>query len=157
MIKGLYRKQCLCSIITMDRHKLSQLHSVTFTGQYNERKDNMFHLSCGNSLLTIVFELTGLSGARHPLLFPHQPDSGSKQPFRNSITHPAMHPDFFSHSKLSQPRRCLRRVNRALLKDHSPEIPCRCATNLLRNTTEPTGGSDRGEAKVMLKYPLLKK
>lgn len=86
MIKGLYPKQCLCSIITMDRHKLSQLHSVTFTGQYNERKDNMFHLSCGNSLLTIVFELTGLSGARHPLLFPHQPDSGSKQPFRNSIT-----------------------------------------------------------------------
>lgn len=122
-----------------------------------KEKTTYFTFPVVTAILTIVFELTGLSGARHPLLFPHQPDSGSKQPFRNSITHPAMRPDFFSHSKLSQPRRCLRRVNRALLKDHSPEIPCRCATNLLRNTTEPTGGSDRGEAKVVLKYPLLKK
>lgn len=156
MIKGLYPKQCLCSIITMDGHKLSQLHSVTFTGQYNERKDNIFHLSCGNSHPNYRFWADRTVWSQASIAV--SPSAWLWfQAALQKLNYPAMRPDFFSHSKLSQPRRCLRRVNRALLKDHSPEIPCRCATNLLRNTTEPTGGSDRGEAKVVLKYPLLKK
>lgn len=156
VITGLYPKQCLCSIITMDVDKLTWLHSVAFTGQCNERKDNIFHLSCGNSHPNYHFwaDRTAWSQASSAA-------SSSAwlwfQAALQKLNYPATHPDFFSHSQLSQPCRYPRRGNRALLKDHSPEIPCRCATHLLRNTTEPTGGSDRGEAKVALKYPLLKK
>lgn len=51
-----------------------------------KEKTTSFTFPVVTAILTIIFELTGLPGARHPVLLPHQPDSGSKQPFRNSIT-----------------------------------------------------------------------